>query len=165
MGNDCEGYEKDGGNPCVDIGSGEHINCTRGDCQMAGGGSCCPASAAPSDLCECMCSGDSSDCPGYVPVDPGPWWQRWLDVLSVPIVTLLCIVAALAACCVAKRFIDHRRHNQRIKRMQQGHGSLLGRQQLEHPQGHAAYGTMADEEAWVVPACPVGMASTTKLPA
>jgi hypothetical protein len=166
MGNICEGYAKDVDNQCVDQDG--DIPCTKDACQSAGGVSCCPASAAPSDLCECECSGDPSDCPGYDPGPGDPWWTWWLDLLLDPgVVKFLCIVAALAACCVVKCFVDDRRHNQRMKRMQQGHGSLLGRQQpqFEHAQGHAAYGTMAGEEALVVPACPVGMPSTTQFPA
>ena len=84
----------------------------------------------------------------------------WVDLLLDPgVVKFLCIVVALAVCCVVKCFVDDGRHRQRKKRMQQGHGSLLGRQQpqFEHPQEHVVYGTMVDEEVWVVPACPVGM--------
>jgi hypothetical protein len=181
MGQVCEGFDKDNdngrGGVCDDApydgGGGICTMDVNGDfccdtsavrqdtCQSAGGVSCCPDSAAPSDLCKCECSGDPSDCPGY---DPGPWWKRWLHLLLDPgVVKFLCIVVALAACCVVKCFVDDRRHRQRLKRMQQDHGSLLGRQQLQFEHPHVVYGTMTDEEAWVVPACPVGKASTTKL--
>jgi hypothetical protein len=160
MGQVCEGFDKDNdngrGGVCDDApydgGGGICTMDVNGDfccdtsavrqdtCQSAGGVSCCPASAAPSDLCKCECSGDPSDCPGY---DPGPWWMWWLHLLLDPgVVKFLCIVVALAACCVVKCFVDDRRHRQRLKRIQQDHGSLLGRQQLQFEHPHVVYGTM-----------------------
>ena len=161
MGNACEGYDKDSDNACF---QGGDVNCTRDACNQAlagngvSGGSCCPASAAQTDKCECMCGQDLSYCPGgnpYPPDPPGPGWLPYI-LTSRP----FWIVVVLLACCVTKCFVDDSRHRQRMKRMQQSHGSLLAQPaQLKQPQGYLVYGDLVygaiDEEAWVVPACPV----------